>query len=85
MKIACSARPLAPLPIIKHPAPGFWPESAPLLEEEGHFGSDAQIAYRARPFELHGSRARAAFAADDDPVNAGEIEGFDRPDEGFDG
>lgn len=78
-------RPLAPLPIIKRPTARFRPETAPLLEEEGHFGSDAQIAYRAGPFELHGSRARSAFAADDDPVDAGEIEGLDRSDEGFDG
>ena len=77
--------PLTPFFPIQCPTPGFWPESAPLLEEEGHFGSDAQIAYRAGPFELHGSRARSAFAADDDPVDAGEIEGLDRSDEGFDG
>ena len=85
IKIACSTRPLAPLPIIERPTPGFWPESTPLFEEEGNLGIDAQIAYRARPFEVHGSRARSAFAADDDPVDAGEIEGLDRSDEGFDG
>src|SRR5690606_115832 len=47
---------------------------APLLEEEGDLLGAALTADRAHPGLVHRAGAGAALAADDDPVDAGEVE-----------
>lgn len=59
--------------------------AAPLLEKEGDFGAAALIAEADDPVAVQGASAVAAFAADDDPVDVGEVEGAEVFEEGFDG
>lgn len=50
-------------------------DSAPLFEEEGNLGGTALFLDGDDPCFFQGSCAGSAFASDDDPVDAGEIEG----------
>ena len=56
---------------------------SPLFEEERHPGGGALVADRPRPGGMHRPRARPAFAADDHPMDAREIEAAERPEQGF--
>ena len=76
---------LAPLAPVEYTSSRFRSEPAPLLEEERHVGFLALVADVAYPFDVHGPRAWAAFAANDHPVDAVEVEFSDRADERFDG
>lgn len=75
--------PLAPLALAKLATTRLWPQPTPLLEEEGHVRCDALISDRARPFGLDRAGAGAAFAADDDPVDAVEVEVGNRANQRF--
>jgi hypothetical protein len=55
-----------------------------LLEEERHAGGDALIADVADPRILHRARSRPGLSAHDSPVDAGEIEHLERPEERLD-
>src|SRR5262245_19021355 len=76
---------LAPFPAVKLPAPGLWAEASPLFEEESNLGAAALVAHFAHPVGMHGSGPRAAFAADNDPVDTCEIELADRSDQRLNG
>ena len=55
-------------------AVGFGGAAAPLLEEEGYAGGVTLVAQIAGPGLGHGAGAGAAFAADDQPVDALQVE-----------
>jgi len=57
--------------------------AAPLFEEEGDFGGEGLVAYVDYPVGLDWSCVWAGFAADDDPVNALEVDIRDWAEEGF--
>jgi hypothetical protein len=57
---------------IEFPSRSFFVDAAPLLEEERYFLREAAIANLTYPFGLDLARSRTGFAADDDPVDAGE-------------
>jgi hypothetical protein len=48
--------------------------TAPLFEEEGNVCIKALVSYIDSPFGFHRPRARAGFAADNDPVDAFKID-----------
>ena len=52
-----------------------------MFEEEWNIGIKALIADVANPLVHHRSRTRTAFAADDDPMDAVEIEVANRAEE----
>jgi hypothetical protein len=55
-------------------------DPTPLLEEERGVISATDAEYSPDPFDSHRTRARAAFSADDHPVDAFQIEPIDRTD-----
>lgn len=59
--------------------------AAPLLEEEGDAGAVALFLDVEDPLAVHWAGTGAAFAADDYPLDAGEIDRADVFEEGFDG
>src|SRR6516162_8755705 len=61
------------------------PPLAPLLEKERHASGQALRAYPARPIGMHRTDgvAWSALAADDHPVNTGEIKRSDIPEQRF--
>ena len=70
---------------LKQASTRFWCHTAPLLEEKGDTVLSAQVPNVEDPPFLHGARLRPAFAADDHPVDAVEIEVSHRPQERLDG
>lgn len=52
-----------------------------MLEEERHALGEALITDLDRPFEMQRTSTRAALAAEDHPVDAGEIDGAKRAEE----
>src|SRR3954454_4163952 len=65
---------LTPLFAFEKPATRFWRPAAPLFEEECHLRPDALIADVDDPFRFHRAGMRAAFTADNYPVNAPQIQ-----------
>jgi len=59
---------------IKQPAVFLFAHAAPLLEEERGMRFTALVADGEDPIFLHGTRSRAAFAADDGPAYVRKIE-----------
>ena len=64
-------------------APGFGCASAPLLEEKRDFGSFALVSEVCDPFRVHGTCARPALAAGDQPVDVLKVQVFKRPQQRF--
>jgi hypothetical protein len=52
----------------------MFPPSTPLLEEERNLCLEALFPNLADPIRIHRTCVRAALAADDDPVDAVEVE-----------
>src|SRR5262245_41473655 len=73
-----------PRPIVKCPTIGFRSRAAPLLEEERHLGGAALVADLAHPVDLNRSMPRAAFAANNNPVDAIEADLADGTEERLD-
>src|SRR5579863_4335458 len=59
--------------------------TSPLFEEERDIARLALVSNIERPLFLHRPRARAALAANDHPIDFGEIKRPDRTDQRFDG
>ena len=76
-------RPFVPFTSVQSSTAGLRPISAPLFEEKGDTGIEAPISNIAHPIGIDRPRARAAFAADDDPVDAVEVEVLDWADQRF--
>src|ERR1700722_20851233 len=70
-------RKLVPFAALKHASAGFWGPSAPLLEKERDTCGDTLVAHVDCPRRVHWSRMGAALAADDDPIDAMEVEASD--------
>src|SRR5438105_10548990 len=66
-------RKLVPFPAIQRSSSGFWPQTAPLLEKECDSLDFALLTDTTYPIGVHGARAWATFAANDDPVDAGQV------------
>ena len=64
---------LIPFLVVQQPSTGLGPETAPLLEEERHVTKTALVANLADPFGVDGAGARAAFSADDNPMDVLKI------------
>ena len=62
-------RELVPFLAFQQPATRFRRAATPLFEKEGHVCAEALVANVHDPFRLHGTGARAALAANDDPVD----------------
>ncbi len=67
-------RKIVPLPPVQLAPARLRPQPSPLLEEERDAGSLALVADRSHPCALHGPRLRPALAADNHPIDAGEVE-----------
>lgn len=63
----------------------FFSNAAPLLEEEGHTRVLTLVANGEYPSRLHRSRAWAALATNDHPVNTGEVDLSEVLEQWFDG
>src|SRR5579863_10155807 len=84
-------REFVPLRAFQESSAGFRAKASPLLEEEGNVLANTLVADRFNPVFFHRTGSWPAFAADDDPANAGEIQfsrvtkqGFDRQESGGD-
>src|SRR5450756_2930947 len=71
---------LAPQPSIQLTPRLFAAHAAPLLKVEGYAGRHALVAYRPDPVAVHSPRPRARLAAEDPPVDTGEVERVHRAD-----
>src|SRR5438046_63975 len=79
-----NTRKLTPFTTIEFTTTRFRTEAAPLLEEQCNTGIDALIANISYPLGIHRARPRAAFAANDNPINAVQIKFAHRPDQWLD-
>src|SRR5439155_19650864 len=61
------------------------PPAAPLLEEERDLRDAALVAYRHDPLRRDRPRTRAALAADDHPVDTGQVKAAEILQQRFDG
>src|SRR5262249_3313473 len=71
-------RKIAPPPPVELTPAGLRPQASPLLEEEHNPRARALIPDLAHPLGLHGPRLRASRTADNDPIDAVEVEFADR-------
>jgi hypothetical protein len=60
-------------PAIKFSAQHGFPNTTPLLEEEGHLFSTALVSNGEHPFLLHASGTGSAFASHNYPMNAFQV------------
>ena len=76
---------IVPLAAVQEAAIAFFEYAAPLLEVEGDAGGEALVADVGGPFPVHRAGAGAGFAADDNPVDAVQVEAGQGAEEGFQG
>ena len=72
-------RHLVPCLAFQQPAGEVFARAPPLLEEEWDLFLDASIADVDYPVGIHGAGMRPAFAADYDPIDAGQVHAIQRP------
>jgi len=78
-----AARHLVPRLAIEDPPRLLLVPAAPLLEKERHLRSKTLVPQIDRPPGINWARSRSRFAADDHPVDAGEVQGRPVPEEGL--
>lgn len=72
-------RELVPGPAVQQSTSGLGAGAADLLEEQGDALRPALVADVARPVQVELPKARAALPADDHPVDPGQVEAGQRP------
>src|SRR5690242_7972043 len=78
-------RKLVPLPAVEFPASGLRPQPSPLFKEKRYTLGLALVAYRPHPCAFHGSSLGPALATNNHPIDAGEVDVVNGPDQRFDG
>src|SRR5580704_11573400 len=74
-----------PFTVVQRSSAAFWSKAAPLLEKERDALPEALIPDASHPLYIHRASAGPAFAARDNPSNAGEVEAADMPEQRFEG
>src|SRR5262245_3397223 len=64
-----------------HPSAGAGAQPAPLVEEEGDVLRQALVAQLAHPLGIEPAEAGPALAAGQDPVDTGQVQAAERPDQ----